>query len=292
MVPAVKAHPNVRLLIVGDGPARADLEAQAEKLCWARKKLSEKKPFEILFYGDSITAGWEASGCDEHAINVDTVEEMHVRLNNYPYLPAWAELVRSELARVYGYDEAGGAKITKINRAAGGSTADWGVRNAEKLLSPYKPDLVVIGFGMNDNAKDEAVYAGQRPLLFATDDYHHEAFRDIPDHFSGYVVVKAPELSRKAITEALLAGQFYASYEGPEILRYEIRDSKVIVETSPCRQISIRSPHTCGNCVVSYTDELTRAEFPLAGFEETVLVVAMDKYGHTSWTQLLPVIPE
>ena len=32
MVPAVKAHPNVRLLIVGDGPARADLEAQAAKL--------------------------------------------------------------------------------------------------------------------------------------------------------------------------------------------------------------------------------------------------------------------
>ncbi len=136
-------------------------EAQEEKLCRARKKLSEKKPFEILFYGDSITAGWEASGCDEHAINVDTVEEMHVRLNNYPYLPAWAELVRSEMARAYGYDEASGAKITKINRAAGGSTADWGVRNEEKLLSPYRPDLVVIGFGMNDNAKDEAVYAGE-----------------------------------------------------------------------------------------------------------------------------------
>jgi lysophospholipase L1-like esterase len=136
-------------------------EEQAEKLSRVNKKLAEKKPFEILFYGDSITAGWEASGCDEHAINVDTVEEMHVRLNHFPYLPAWAELVRSELSRAYGYDETEGAKVTKINRAAGGSTADWGVRNAEKLLSPYKPDLAIIGFGMNDNAKDETVYAGE-----------------------------------------------------------------------------------------------------------------------------------
>lgn len=66
----------------------------------------------------------------------------------------------------------------------------------------------------------------------------------------------------------------------------------MIVETSPCRQIGIRSPRTCGNCFISYTDELTRAEFPLAGFEEAVRVVALDKYGHASWTQLLPVIPE
>ncbi len=148
------------------------------------------------------------------------------------------------------------------------------------------------GTGFAEQHINEAVYAGGCPLLFATDDYHHAAFRDVPDHFSGYVMVKAPELTHQTITEALLTGQFYASYEGPEITRYEIVDNTVVVETSPCRQICLRSPHTVGGTRVSYTDELTRAEFPLQGNEESVRVVVLDKYGHASWTQLLPVIPE
>ena len=148
------------------------------------------------------------------------------------------------------------------------------------------------GTGFSEHIADEAVYAGQLPLLLATDDYHWEAFREVPDHFAGYVMVKAPELTHKAIMVALLAGQFYASYQGPEIRNFEIRDGRVIVETSPCRQICLRSPRIFGMTQCSYTDELTRAEFALQGHEEVVRAVALDRHGHTSWTQLLPVIAE
>ena len=148
------------------------------------------------------------------------------------------------------------------------------------------------GTGFSEHIADEAVYAGRRPLLLATDDYHWGAFRDVPDHFAGYVMVKASQLTHKAIVDALLNGQFYASYNGPEIRNFEIKNNTVIVETSPCRQICLRSPHTVGESRCSYTDELTRAEFSLQGHEEVVRVVVLDKFGHTSWTQILPIIKE
>ena len=148
------------------------------------------------------------------------------------------------------------------------------------------------GTGFSEHIADEAIYKGKRPLLFATDDYHWAAFRQVPDHFMGYVMVKAEALSHEAIVDALLKGHFYASYQGPQIHNFEIRDGKAIVETSPCRQICLRSPRTFGSTKCSYSDELTYAEFPLEGHEKVVRAVVMDQYGHTSWTQLLPVIAE
>ena len=148
------------------------------------------------------------------------------------------------------------------------------------------------GTGFSEHIADEAIYAGQQPLLFATDDYHWEAFRDVPDHFRGYIMVKASALTHEAIVNAILSGSFYATFDGPEILRYEIRDDRVVVDTSPCHQICLRSPRTVGAVRSSYTNELTHAEFLLQGNEICVRVVAIDEYGHTSWTQILPVIPE
>jgi lysophospholipase L1-like esterase len=111
--------------------------------------LSEKEHVNLVFYGDSITAGWEASGCDENVINMSTLKEFHNFIHRPPYLPAWASLVTNAIMEHYGYKD-----ITKINRGAGGSTTAWGNANAAGLVNPHKPDLVVLGFGMN-NAQEE-----------------------------------------------------------------------------------------------------------------------------------------
>lgn len=111
--------------------------------------LAQKQHLNLVFYGDSITAGWEASGRDEYAIDMNSLGEFHNFYHRPPYLPAWVSLVTNTIMEHYGYDD-----ITKVNRGAGGSTSSWGCTNAAKLVNPHKPDLSVIAFGMN-NLQDE-----------------------------------------------------------------------------------------------------------------------------------------
>ncbi|MBR2520881.1 MAG: SGNH/GDSL hydrolase family protein [Oscillospiraceae bacterium] len=108
------------------------------------KKLREGGELRLMFYGDSITAGWEASGCDEECIDVRTAKPFRLHRHRWPYLPAWPELVASALGRAC-LD----TRIDKCNRGAGGSTNQWGIDHARELVGPFRPDLTVVAFGMN-----------------------------------------------------------------------------------------------------------------------------------------------
>ncbi len=119
-------------------------ESQLTYLPRTKKKLENKQPLNIVFYGDSITAGWEASGVNEQVIDMSSLEEFTLVSSREPYMPAWAELVCAGLRTKYGYDA-----IHKTNRGAGGSATPWGMQNAATLVNPCNPDLVVIAFGMN-----------------------------------------------------------------------------------------------------------------------------------------------
>lgn len=114
------------------------------QLSLSAEKLRAGGDFRLVFYGDSITAGWEASGCNEDAIDMVTLKNYHVSLWHAPYQPAWAELVTNELQSRYPQ-----SNIIKTNCAAGGANMQWGVQHAEELVNPHMPDLVVLGFGMN-----------------------------------------------------------------------------------------------------------------------------------------------
>lgn len=115
-----------------------------ESLPRSMEKLRAGGDFHLTLYGDSITAGWEASGCNERAIDMVTLGEYHVSLWHAPYQPAWAELVTNALQARYPQ-----SNVIKTNRAAGGSTVQWGVEHAAELVPPCKPDLIMLGFGMN-----------------------------------------------------------------------------------------------------------------------------------------------
>ena len=119
--------------------------AQLSFLPRTNTSLQKKQPLKIVFYGDSITAGWDASGQNETVIDVTTVQPVNVKSSRPPYTPAWAEIVTQKLKQVYAHNN-----IIKINKGAGGSTSDWGVWNVETLVVPQRPDLVVIAFGMNE----------------------------------------------------------------------------------------------------------------------------------------------
>jgi hypothetical protein len=92
--------------------------------------LENKKPLKLVVFGDSISVGASASG----------------KSNRAPFMPRWGDLVADELNRVYG------SAIDYLNPSLGGMRADWGKNVIDGLVAFEKPDLVILGFGMNDGA--------------------------------------------------------------------------------------------------------------------------------------------
>lgn len=95
--------------------------------------LRKNRKAKIVFYGDSITVGCNASGTKYGGM-----------LN--PYLPPWYRLVSDYLAERFGAD------ITVENQAVGGWTVKKGEDAFDEKILPHceDTDLLVIAFGMND----------------------------------------------------------------------------------------------------------------------------------------------
>ena len=121
---------------------------QGEKITKFLKKLEDKQNPLFLFYGDSITVGCNASG----TIWGDNIN---------PKMEEFPKLVTHELERVFN------TSIKYINTAVGGMTSKWGIDNIEENVSKYNPDLVLIGFGMNDGWLDPKEFKDR--LLFMID---------------------------------------------------------------------------------------------------------------------------
>lgn len=117
---------------------------ESETLRKTLAKLKKKQKVELFVYGDSISTGANSSGY----------------LQISPKLDPWYDLVAQNLTACYG------GKVNVTNYAVGGWTSREGVNGGTVAGSPrpglrglfldanhlkdYKPDLAVIGFGMND----------------------------------------------------------------------------------------------------------------------------------------------
>lgn len=97
---------------------------QTEALRATRRKLQAGEAVTIVAFGDSITNGGEASG---------------------PELIFWRRWV-ADLQTKYPR-----ARIQAINGATGGDTIVRGQQRLQEKVLSAKPDLVLIGFGMNDH---------------------------------------------------------------------------------------------------------------------------------------------
>lgn len=97
---------------------------QHEQLSRSRVKLEAGGPFKIVVYGDSIAAGGEAT-------------DLELR---YPRL--YAQHLRSLFPK---------AEIEVENGATGGDSTQQGLQRLEEKVLTRSPDLVLVGFGMNDN---------------------------------------------------------------------------------------------------------------------------------------------
>lgn len=94
-------------------------------------KLEAGEDVTIVYLGDSITKGGNASGMFGAA----------------PNMPIWTDMVTAALKLAYP-----DAKISTYSASENGSTTAQALKNLRQLCSNHKPDLVVIGFGMNDGS--------------------------------------------------------------------------------------------------------------------------------------------
>lgn len=104
-------------------------EYQGDRLPRTMAKLRRKKPLTVVAYGDSITLGINVSGFR----------------NVPPYMPCWASLFADRLGKTFG-----DSKVKLYNTGLGGMLSAWAKENAQGVVASLNPDLVLIGFGMND----------------------------------------------------------------------------------------------------------------------------------------------
>jgi quinol monooxygenase YgiN/lysophospholipase L1-like esterase len=98
--------------------------SQAERLARTRAKLEAGGPFKIIVFGDSISAGGDAS-------------ELRLRFDQ-----RYAEHLRTQFPK---------AEITVENGATGGDATPGGLARLDEKVLSRAPDLVLMGFGMNDH---------------------------------------------------------------------------------------------------------------------------------------------
>ena len=95
------------------------------------EKLRNREHLTIGFYGDSIMTGCNASS----------------KLTIPPYLDDFPTASVKMLKQLYGYDG-----VEFFNTSKGGTLSEWGRTNVDVNVNDYNPDLVFIGFGMNDGS--------------------------------------------------------------------------------------------------------------------------------------------
>lgn len=108
---------------------------------------------------------------------------------------------------------------------------------------------------------------GRKLTLIATDDAHFKT----PDHFGGWVMVKATENSPEALLAALKNGDFYSSM-GPEI--HDIRITNLSVEIE------------CSNVSTITVQGFGSAASTICGEDLTSGTIALDRFANSAWIRV------
>jgi hypothetical protein len=131
------------------------------------------------------------------------------------------------------------------------------------------------GFAIADLLLSE----GRRLSLVATDDAHFSE----PDHFGGWVMVKAEANEPEALLASLKAGTFYSS-QGPELRDVRITGDAVEVECSAVRSVIVQGAGSAARALHGHS--LTKGKVSLERFRGSpwVRVTVIDHAGKRAWS--------
>ncbi|SEQ91520.1 PHP domain-containing protein [Thalassovita taeanensis] len=120
---------------------------------------------------------------------------------------------------------------------------------------------------------------GRQLNLIATDDAHFTE----PDHFGGWVMVKAPENTPEALLSALKEGAFYSS-QGPEIRDVYIQGKSIVVDCTAASAVIVQGHGSAAQAV--HGQAMTQAEIHLGRFANSpwIRVTIMDRAGKRAWS--------
>lgn len=124
---------------------------------------------------------------------------------------------------------------------------------------------------------------GRALSLCATDDAHFNE----PDHFGGWVMVRAPENDPDALLAALKAGDYYSS-QGPELRGIALDGSTITVECSAAVAVIVQGAGCAAQA--QHGLSMTRATLDLGKFARSdwIRVTVIDAAGRHAWSN--PII--
>ncbi len=120
---------------------------------------------------------------------------------------------------------------------------------------------------------------GKQLNLCATDDAHFSS----PDHFGGWVMVKADNNEEANLVQALKAGDYYST-QGPALEDIRIEGDKLIINCSPASTIIAQGYGSAA--IARHGENLTSVTLDLARFSRSpwLRVSIVDSYGKKAWS--------
>jgi len=185
-----------------------------------------------------------------------------------------------------------GAEIAARAVAAGAFVAiahpQWSgltLADARTITAAHAVEIYNHGCAMGCDRPDGFAIAdlllteGRKLTLIATDDAHFSE----PDHFGGWVMVKAEANEPEALLSALKAGHFYSS-QGPQLRDVRIEGGKLIVECSAVSSIVALGWGTGAKAVHGHS--MTRGEVSLDRLNNSpwIRAAVIDAAGKRAWS--------
>ena len=159
--------------------------SQQSKLQGVLQKLQAGQQVNLVVYGDSISCGWSSSGLNNREVlDKDNKTIKSNVINVAPYAPTWVEMLLAALKKQYP-----SAQINLKNLSLSGMGSAWGGQNIAARLATWKnkqgvqvqPDLVLVGFGVNDAAGNvTAEKFGQNILQIVQQARRQTGNKDLP----------------------------------------------------------------------------------------------------------------
>ncbi|CUH67342.1 Histidinol phosphatase of the PHP family protein [Thalassovita gelatinovora] len=189
-------------------------------------------------------------------------------------------------------DQESGPQLAARAREAGAFVAvahpQWSgmtLHDARSIEAAHAIEIYNHGCAMGCDRPDGSFYAdlllseGRDLTLVATDDAHFTE----PDHFGGWVMVKATENDPKLLLDALKRGDFYSS-QGPEIRSIDLSDEAIKVTCSSATAVIVQGHGSAAQAV--HGQSMTQAVIPISRFKMSpwIRITIVDRAGKRAWS--------